>query len=98
MKPLLLSVANAWRQYIGETWEELCRASVPRLTLADTTFGPAARWWGIGSDGQRLELDIIAEAADDSGRVLVGEAKTKLSERETERALAEVRSKAERCP
>ena len=57
--------------YISFTWEELCRRSVPTLSME---FGPASRWWGKGADGNPLEIDIVAESFDKK-TLLVGEAK-----------------------
>jgi len=52
----------------------MARASVPFTGIGGPEWGPARRWWGTGTDGRPLELDVVAESVD--GRaVLVGEAK-----------------------
>jgi AAA+ ATPase superfamily predicted ATPase len=82
--------------HIGEVWEELARASVPRLHLGGRTWGPASRWWGPGLDRQPLEVDLVANSSD--GRsILIGEAKW-AAPRDAERLLAELEGKARRLP
>lgn len=82
--------------HIGEAWEDLARASVPRLRLSGRAWGPAARWWGPGLDRRPLEVDVVAEAVD-GGALLVGEAKW--GERhDRERLAAELRDKVARLP
>ena len=53
------------------TWEELCRAAVPRLgeSLGGLDFGPARRFW-LGSGP---EWDVVAQAP--GGELLLGEVK-----------------------
>jgi AAA+ ATPase superfamily predicted ATPase len=55
----------------AESWEELCRAAIPRLGRAlGHEFGPARRYWG----GSGPEWDVVAETS--GGRVhLLGEVK-----------------------
>jgi hypothetical protein len=60
--------------HVASVWEELARASVPRLRVHGHAWGPAGRWWGPGRDRQPLELDVVAESEDGSA-LLVGEAK-----------------------
>jgi hypothetical protein len=69
-----------WHQQQGalfaETWEELCRRSVPRLSaklpvLGDAgPWGPAARLWGRGGP----EWDVVAKSLDGKN-LLLGEVK-----------------------
>jgi AAA+ ATPase superfamily predicted ATPase len=82
--------------HVGEVWEELARASVPRLRLGGKTWGPAGRWWGPGLDRQPLEVDVVAESSD-GGSVLVGEVKW-AAPRDAERLLAQLEQKARRLP
>lgn len=82
--------------HIGEVWEELARASVPRLVLGGKTWGTAGRWWGPGLDRQPLEVDIVAHSVDGSS-ILIGEAKW-APPRDLERLLAELEAKARRLP
>lgn len=82
--------------HFGEVWEELARASVPRLQLGGITWGPAGRWWGPGLDRQPLEVDLVAHSLD-GGSVLVGEVKW-AAPRDAERLLAELEGKARRLP
>ncbi|HEX5720668.1 MAG TPA: ATP-binding protein [Thermoanaerobaculia bacterium] len=82
--------------HIGEIWEELARASVPRLHLGGRTWGTAGRWWGPGLDRQPLEVDLVAYS-NDGGSVLVGEVKW-AAPRDAERLLAELEGKARRLP
>ena len=82
--------------HVGEIWEELARASVPRLPLAGKVWGPAGRWWGPGLDRRPLEIDLVASSLD-GGSVLVGEVKWATSS-DVGRLLAELDAKARRLP
>lgn len=82
--------------HVGEIWEELARASVPRLQPGGRTWGPAGRWWGAGLDRQPLEVDLVALSAD-GGSILVGEVKW-AAPRDAERLLTELGAKALRLP
>lgn len=59
--------------YTSAVWEELCRHAVPFL-FPDKKFNPAMRWWGRGTDGSTMEIDVIAESADKKF-LLAGEVK-----------------------
>jgi hypothetical protein len=96
--PVARSVAAEWPRFLGAAWEDLARSSVARLEIAGSTWSPAARWWGPGTDSAPLEIDIVAEALDGSERLLVGEAKLALTAGGIERAQGELRGKARRCP
>ena len=90
------SIARRFSHHLGEIWEELARASVPRMELAGSHWGPASRWWGVGLDRKPLEVDLVAEEAD-GGRLLIGE--VKWTERaEPDRLFHELKEKAERLP
>jgi uncharacterized protein len=82
--------------HIGEIWEELARASVPRLNPGGKTWGPAGRWWGPGLDRQPLEVDLVAHSHD-GGSLLIGEVKW-AAPRDAGRLLAELEAKARRLP
>lgn len=91
-------VAGRWPQHLGETWEELVRSTLSSLRIKGAQWASGDRWWGRGTDGAQVELDVVAPSVDDSGRVLVGEVKLKLTDRELDRALAELSAKVARCP
>jgi uncharacterized protein len=59
--------------HVGSVWEDLVRRSALCRTYAACTWVEAGRWWGNGSDGAPLEIDLVATDAD-SGLVLLGEA------------------------
>jgi AAA+ ATPase superfamily predicted ATPase len=61
-------------QFIGGTWEELGRLSVPHLTISGKKWNMAKRWWGKNMSGLAQEIDIVAESLDGKA-ILVGEAK-----------------------
>lgn len=67
-------INGKFNQYVSEIWEELCRNAVPRLKIEGKTFNPAQRWWGNGTDGKAMEIDIVAESTDKS-TLLIGEVK-----------------------
>lgn len=91
-------VSREWPAYLGTAWESLVRDSVARATIAGRRWHPASRWWGSGTDGKPLELDVIARSTESAKLLLVGEAKLRLTAREIPRELAVLREKASRCP
>jgi AAA+ ATPase superfamily predicted ATPase len=91
-------VERRWSSFLGGVWEDLARASVPRLARGGRRWSPAARWWGSGIDGKPMELDIVAESIDDPKDLLIGEAKLELSPAELRGAFAKLQSKIDRCP
>lgn len=94
--PVAREVLRALPLHVAGIWEELARASVPRLELGGRAWGPAAAWWGPGLDRRPLEVDVVATSLD-GGALLVGEAEW--SARPNARALlAELRRKAELLP
>ena len=91
-------LSAAWPQFLAAAWEDLARASVARLRVSGVAWTPAGRWWGRDEAGRPLEIDLVAEAADGSPRVLVGEAKLSATARDVPRLLAALRERAARCP
>lgn len=89
------TVDKAFPHHAGGIWEELARASVPRLRIGGGGWGPARRWWGPGQDRQPMELDVVAESLD-GRRLLIGEAKW--TDADPAPLLAELRRKTERLP
>lgn len=68
-------LARSWEALAAESWEELCRARMPRLAgleRADVAgpWKPAARWWR----GNDPEWDVVSESLD-GRRLLLGEVK-----------------------
>lgn len=89
-------IAGRFAHHTGEVWEELARASVPRLDCFGRTWGPASRWWGPGLDRQPLEVDLVAES-ETGESILVGEVKWAAIQ-DVPRALKELERKTERLP
>lgn len=61
-----------WSRLVGDAWEDLCRAAVPRLRRGVSPrvrWRPAFRYW----QGAEPEWDVVADAVEGK-RVLVGEA------------------------
>ena len=67
-------INERFSQYVSEIWEELCRNAVPRMKINGKMFNPAKRWWGNGTDGKPMEIDVVAESTDKSS-ILIGEVK-----------------------
>jgi AAA+ ATPase superfamily predicted ATPase len=82
--------------HVAQVWEELARASVPRLPLFDRAWGPARRWWGPGLDRKPMEVDLVAESAAGDA-LLVGEVKWSVPKAVPE-ALAELERRAKNLP
>ena len=55
---LYQTVSTQLPDYVASMWEQLCA-----LALAHGLFGPGyydgARWWGNGSNGQQMEIDVV---------------------------------------
>jgi AAA+ ATPase superfamily predicted ATPase len=88
-------VEEALPLHVSQAYEELVRASVPRTSYHGLAWGPAARWWGPGTDRVPLELDLVAEGPGDE--LLVGEVKWQHSP-DWPREREALRRKAERLP
>ncbi|MCX5800871.1 MAG: ATP-binding protein [Candidatus Eisenbacteria bacterium] len=83
--------------HYGEVWETLVRCAVPRLPMEGIEWRPAHRWWGGGTDKNRLEVDVVAESID--GRtLLVGEARLTIDAGGLARARQELKRKTARLP
>lgn len=91
-------VERRWPQFLGRRWEHLVRERVAIAPVLGTRWKPAARWWGPGTGGAPLEIDIVAEAADDPEHVLVGEAKLAMRSSEVPSQLASLERRAAACP
>jgi hypothetical protein len=89
-------VRRDFSHHVSGLWEELARASVPRLNIFGEKFGPARRWWGAGVDQKPMELDIVAEG-ENGKSLLLGEVEW-ADEIDAARLLAELRRKAETIP
>ncbi len=89
---------HAWPQYLGQVWEELARTSVAGMIADGRRWLPASRWWGAGTDRRPLELDIVADCADDPHTTLVGEVKLHCTPAEAGEYLLGLGRKARRCP
>ncbi|MEW6742225.1 MAG: DUF234 domain-containing protein [Planctomycetota bacterium] len=64
-----------WGDLVAESWEELCRTTLPSLGLTTRLgqagpWGAASRWWG----GAESEWDVVAESLS-GDRLLLGEAR-----------------------
>lgn len=71
-------VISVWERdkqhHFGGVWEASARESVPRLAIGGKQWKLAQRFWGNGTDGTPMELDIVSESTDGSA-ILLGEAK-----------------------
>lgn len=89
-------VERDFSYHVGGLWEELARASVPRMDIFGGRFGPASRWWGPGVDKRPMELDIVAES-EDGKSLLLGEVEW-ADHIDVQRLVAELRRKAGNLP
>ncbi|MBX3171490.1 MAG: ATP-binding protein [Candidatus Eremiobacteraeota bacterium] len=94
---------RAWRQiepdfpqHVGEIWEELARLSVPHADLHQIEWKQAFRWWGQGSDGRPLEIDLVAESVDGHS-ILFGSVKWE-ERTQVSRLVAELKDQSQRFP
>lgn len=90
-------IKRSWDSFLGAVWEDLARASVPRLEIAGLRWKPAARWWGPGFDRKPMEVDILAESAD-GDVLLVGEVKLSLGPKSLASVVESLGDKIRRLP
>jgi AAA+ ATPase superfamily predicted ATPase len=90
-------LADTTKQHVAWVFETLARAGVAHLNVAGQTWGEGRRWWGNGTDGTPMEIDVIAESADQKS-LLVGEVKMSVSTADAARLESELRAKAGRLP
>jgi len=75
----LTLLGRAWPALVAETWEDLCRTTLPTMAPGSPLgrlgpWKPASRWWWR----HHPEWDIVAESLDGE-RLLLGEAKAHLA-------------------
>ena len=91
------NIMKIFPQYEGAVWEQVVRIAIPRLNLADTSWGMASRWWGSGKNRRPMEIDVMAESID--GRaLLVGEVKRYVNFEDLQRIEEELQEKVARLP
>ena len=91
------SVRGRFSVHEAAVWERLTRETLPRLDVGGMEWEPGQRWWGAGTDGRPLEVDVVAQSRD--GRaLLVGEAKLQLARAEIGRARGDLHARTERLP
>ena len=77
--------------YLGDVWERLVRSRLAK------EWRRVSRWWGTGTNRQKMEIDIVGESFDGK-TLLVGEAKLSANELEVERIKRDLMTKAEALP
>lgn len=90
-------VKESMSSHVSDAWEALARESAPFVRPGGIQWGAAARWWGPGTDGKPLELDVVAESMDRTS-LLVGEAKWKSSRADAGRIAARLKERIRRLP
>jgi AAA+ ATPase superfamily predicted ATPase len=82
--------------YVAQEWEYLCRRCIPMAPVAGISFDRASRWWGNNTEGEMMELDLVAESLNKK-YLLVGECKWKMIEH-PEPILRQLQKKGELLP
>ena len=90
-------VEDGLTRHVGGVWEDLVRAAVPRLRVANQAWTCPARWWGADTEGKPMECDVLARSLDGTS-LLVGEAKVNASARDVAAAFDGLERKARRLP
>lgn len=96
-RQLDVQTQTAWLSHLGESWEEIVRASIPDLSIDDARWQPAQPWWGGAGSGPDAEIDVVAAHRDDRNRLLVGEVKLSLDATDVPRQLHVLEAKARAC-
>lgn len=72
------AIQSQFNQFVGDTWEYMCRQYVSGNTLCGVTYKVASRWWGKiqtpAGESEMAELDMVAESLDKK-HILIGECK-----------------------
>lgn len=94
-------------EQVGHVWERLCQTAVSGNELFGHTWDAASRWWGnvpLFKEGQKtpighkeIEFDVVTEALDDKGTILVGECKWQAADH-ADRLLAQLKQKVSETP
>lgn len=98
LDPVERDIDARWPSHVGEAWEDLARSTLPALRVHGRRWGVGQRFWGKDTAGGRIELDLVAPAADDPEVVLVGEVKHRLRPAEIDRTLHDLKRRAALCP
>lgn len=72
-------IRSQFPQFVGETWEYLCRQYVSGNQIGEPIYKAASRWWGkvqnpATGQSEMIELDVVAESLDKK-HILIGECK-----------------------
>ena len=71
-------IRNRFCQFVGDTWEYMCRQYVSGNIVGGITYKAASRWWGkvqtATGENEMVELDVVAESLDKK-HILIGECK-----------------------
>ena len=74
IEPVQAEIEARLPEHVAEVWQQMARDSVVRIALHGMRWNSASRWWGKGTGGVPLAIDVVAESVD--GRhLLVGEVK-----------------------
>jgi AAA+ ATPase superfamily predicted ATPase len=90
-------IAAGWSGHLGSVWEDVVRGVLGRVELDRVRWVDPARWWGTGSDGRPLELDLLARS-ESSDLLLAGEVKVAASRSEVPRLVSALDDRVRRCP
>ncbi|OVE81914.1 hypothetical protein BVY04_02135 [bacterium M21] len=74
IEPVMDVVLQRLPEHVSEVWEVLAQRSVPCLSIEGYQWKTAQRWWGKGTNGKQMELDLVAESFDGTA-LLIGEVK-----------------------
>lgn len=71
-------IHSQFSQFVGDTWEYMCRQYVSGNIVGGITYKAASRWWGKiqapTGGNEMVELDVVAESLDKK-HILIGECK-----------------------
>jgi uncharacterized protein len=93
---VLREIQRQWPAHVAGVWEDLVRASIPRMGYFNRSWGGARSWWGPGTDRAPLEVDIVAESTDGTA-LLAGEVEWS-SRSDPQQLRTELQQKVTRLP
>ncbi|MCD4846958.1 MAG: ATP-binding protein [Candidatus Aegiribacteria sp.] len=94
---VMKSIRISWDQFLGYVWEDLARISLPRIIIDNRRWGPASGWWS-GRRERGIELDVVSANPENERELLIGEVKLRVSGKDIEPLLGNLRNKVNHTP
>jgi uncharacterized protein len=95
--PVLRSIQDDFTSHEGLIFENIVREMISRKVIRGMSWRPGRRWWGRGTDGKPMELDVVSHSVDRKN-LLVGEVKLSLPKKSIKRTIEGLLERISRFP